>query len=134
MPVRGYLMQSNNLRVLLVDDNKDGIDLLSELLSQYGIENKVAYGGDEALALMASWPADIVFLDIRMPGLDGFATAKALREMPGYENLSIVAITGWTGLGGTHAHAFRGFAHWLAKPIQIHELLDVIRRLTAERN
>lgn len=129
----GFFMHNNDLKVLLVDDNRDGVDLLSALLSQYGIENKVAYGGEEALDLIGSWPADIVFLDIRMPGLDGFATANALRAMPGRENLPIVALSGWGGMGVT-ALSFGSFTHWLTKPVQIHELLDVIQRLSREQN
>lgn len=58
-------------RVILVDDNKDAVDLLSQLLDCFSIENKVAYDGHAGVALVEEWPAHLVIMDIQMPGMNG---------------------------------------------------------------
>jgi len=117
-----------NPKVLLVDDNIDAVDMLSELLTGYGIENRVTYSGEDGLAMFMAWDANLVLLDIRMPGMDGFETAKAMRAVPGRQHVPIVALSGWGGHDVERALPFGGFSHWLTKPAQVHELLEVIQR------
>jgi CheY-like chemotaxis protein len=98
-------MNHINARVLLVDDNKDAVDMVSQLLSLYHIDHRVAYDGASAVALLADWPADIVFLDIQMPDMDGYETATAMHALPQCAELPIVAWTGWDGPGSREAMA-----------------------------
>src|SRR5690242_14485228 len=103
-------------RVLLVDDNRDAVDMVSQLLNLHAIENRVAYDGKSALAMLASWPADVVLLDIQMPGLNGYETAAAMHELPGCGELPIIAWTGWDG-GQSHDKLVAARMMWqLAKP------------------
>ncbi|KQV54799.1 MULTISPECIES: response regulator [unclassified Duganella] len=98
-------MHQIKARVLLVDDNKDAVDMVSQFLSILHIDNKVAYDGASAVALLADWPADIVFLDIQMPEMDGYETAVAMHALPQCVELPIVAWTGWDGPGSQEAMA-----------------------------
>lgn len=119
--------------VLLADDNHDAVDMFSQLLSLHQIENKVAYDGPSALAILAAWPVDIVFLDIRMPGLDGYETATAMHALPGYANLPIVAWTAWSSRDGHESTKSAEMVARLSKPVALEEVLEMIRRYDSQR-
>lgn len=121
-------MNHINARVLLVDDNKDAVDMVSQLLSLYHIDHKVAYDGASAVALLANWPADIVFLDIQMPDMDGYETAIAMHALPQCAELPIVAWTGWDGPGSREAMARAHMVSRLTNPVALEELLAMVSR------
>lgn len=118
-------------RVLLVDDNRDAVDMVSELLSFHQIENRVAYDGQSAIALLAQWRADIVFLDIQMPRMNGYETAIAMHALPGCAELPIIAWTGWDACGSREAIAQARIVCQLAKPATIDTLLALIHEYRA---
>lgn len=123
-------MNSQRLRILLVDDNKDAADMLALLLAHLGIECRTSYDGLTAVTQLAVWQADLVLLDLLMPGMDGFDTAIAMRALPGYDTLPIVALSGWDG--GAERERFDAalFSEQLNKPVQLDKLLHVIERVT----
>lgn len=115
-------------RVLLVDDNKDAVDMVSQFLRLHHIDNKVAYDGASAVALLADWPADIVFLDIQMPDMDGYETAIAMHALPQCAELPIVAWTGWDGPSSREAMRHARMVSRLTKPVVMEELLALVTR------
>ncbi|MTW10056.1 response regulator [Pseudoduganella eburnea] len=121
-------MNQIDARVLLVDDNKDAVDMVSQFLSFHHIDNKVAYNGASAVALLADWPADIVFLDIQMPDMDGYETAIAMHALPQCAELPIVAWTGWDGPGSREAMTQARMVWRLTKPVAMEELLALVSR------
>jgi len=120
-------------RVLLVDDNHDAVDMFSELLGLYNVESRVAYDGYSAITLLAEWPANIVFLDIVMPGLDGYETAIAMRSLPGFADLPIVAWSGWDRQHNDEAFSRAGMVCRLTKPVDLQDVLDLIHLYEARR-
>jgi PAS domain S-box-containing protein len=82
-------------RVLIVDDNVDAATMLCAALEILGHKVKVAHSGAEALRIAAKFHADVVLLDIGMPGMNGFEVARRLRERPDGSRALIVAVTGW---------------------------------------
>ncbi len=64
-------MVQKTLRVLVVDDNRDGADALGILLDELGNEVRVAYGGRQALEAVATFPPDLILVDLIMPDIDG---------------------------------------------------------------
>ncbi|XLZ72881.1 response regulator [Massilia sp. SR12] len=118
-------------RVLLVDDNRDAVDMVSQLLGLHAIDNRVAYDGLTAIALLRAWPADIVFMDIQMPGMNGYETAAAMHALPGCAELPIVAWTGWDGYGSSAATVAARMVHRLDKPFELGKLLELIGRFSA---
>jgi CheY-like chemotaxis protein len=124
-------MLISNPRVILVDDNKDAVDLISQSLAFFKVENKVAYDGHAAVVLLEEWPAHLVFVDIQMPGMSGYQTAAAMRALPGYADLPIVAMTGWDGIGNPQLNAMARFADRLHKPVALQQILEVINRLAS---
>ncbi len=81
-------------RVLLVDDDEVNLLLTSIALRDRGFAITEASSGEQALQMMADWLPDVVVLDAVMPGLDGFATCQELRQMPGYESVPVLMLTG----------------------------------------
>jgi CheY-like chemotaxis protein len=79
-------------RILLVDDNVDGADLLGAL-SQMGHVTRIAYDGPSALAVAATFAPDLVLLDIGLPLIDGYELAQQLRAAPHLGPLQLVALT-----------------------------------------
>ena len=81
-------------RVLLVDDDEVNLLLTSIALRERGFAITEATSGERAIELLGDWLPDVVVLDALMPGLDGFQTCKALRELAGFESLPVLMLTG----------------------------------------
>ena len=85
---------NTTLRVLIVDDNRDGADALGLLVEALGNQVHVTYGGTQALDVATAFRPDLMFVDLVMPGMDGCDLVKRLRQMPAFAHTRIVAITG----------------------------------------
>jgi CheY-like chemotaxis protein len=116
-------------RVLIVDDNRDAADSLSEGLTACGHVTAVAYDGPAALAIAATFQPQLALLDIGLPVMDGYELARRLRA-EGPADLKLVAITGY-GLDSDRerAHA-AGFHHHLVKPIDLDTVEALVGRLS----
>ena len=120
--------ESASLRVLVVDDNVDAAQTLAMILDIEGYATQVAHSGVQALEISAAFQPAVVFLDIGMPGMDGYETAAALRRLPLTDTPCLVALTGW---GAEHDRARSreaGFDHHLTKPVD----LGTVQKLLAD--
>jgi DNA-binding response OmpR family regulator len=120
-------------RVLLIDDDETLGDLLSEYLGQFGFSVKAAAHPDDGLRALEAEPPDIVVLDVMLPGMDGFAVCRKVRER------SRVPIVMLTARGGVHDRIVGlelGADDYLPKPFEPRELVArlqaVLRRGTGE--
>lgn len=126
------------LRVLVVDDNRDAADSLCILLKMWGFEARAVYDGTAGLEAARAGAPDCLVLDINMPGLDGFALARAVRRQPGLERVKLIALTAYSD--AEHARRIReaGFDHYLVKPAppgdieRILKMLDEVIRLASK--
>lgn len=102
-------------RILVIEDNVDGADMLGLVLEQYGFDVRVAYNGPDGVEAAEADPPDAVLCDIAMPGMDGFAVAERLRQVLPRRPL-LVAVTACQEdlLLGPAARA--GFDHYFLKP------------------
>src|SRR5262249_48105201 len=114
-------------RILVVDDNVDAAESLALLLRLEGHDVRVAHDGPAALAAVEAEPPDLVFLDIGMPGVNGYDGARRLRQQPGVERLGLVAMTGWGQEEDRRRSQEAGFDHHLVKPVEP----DALRKLLA---
>jgi signal transduction histidine kinase len=105
-------------RLLVVDDNEDAAESLALLLRLQGHEVRVAHDGPAALAMLNGYQPEMVFLDIGMPGMDGYEVASRLRQRPGLEDLRLAALTGWGQREDRRRTAEAGFDHHLVKPVE----------------
>jgi len=116
-------------RLLIVDDNRDAADSLAVLLRLHGHEVRVAYSGMAALEMAKTYTPDAVFLDIGMPGMDGYQVARRLRQQPGLENVVLAALTGWGQKEDRRRTAEAGFDHHLVKPPEPKAMENVLAAL-----
>lgn len=106
-------------RILIVDDNQDGAELLAALLTAKGHDTRVAHDGPTALRLAAEFSPHIAFLDLGLPIMDGYELASHLREIPGLAGLRLVAVTGYGQESDRRRTCEAGFGHHLVKPVDI---------------
>ena len=124
------LAPGSSLRVLVVDDVADNRDILCQLLGEMGAQVQTASTGLEALETLAAQPADIVFLDIHMPVMDGRQALDRLRQSPKAQlrALKVVAVSASVFDHERRSFIDAGFDDFLAKPIAFEELCHVLRR------
>jgi len=113
-------------RVLVVDDSRDVADSFVMLLQSLGVEARVAYDGASALDVATAFEPDIVFLDLGMPTMDGFETARRLRKLPAGRDCRLVALTGWAQAAHRSRTRAAGFDEHLAKPADFHHLTRIL--------
>ncbi len=104
-------------RVLVVDDNLDAAEMLATLLELDGHETRTAPDGPAALDLAGEFSPEIVFLDIGLPGMNGYELARRLRALPGLAAVRLVAVTGWGQDDDRRQSANAGIDRHLTKPV-----------------
>ena len=122
------------LRVLVVDDNLDAAEMLAQLLSIYGHETRVANSGPLALAIVPEFRPELVFLDIGMPGMNGYETARRIRADDPSGSVTLVAITGWGAESDRIKARDAGFDHHFTKPVELGMLESVLQMVAQESN
>ncbi|PKL77803.1 MAG: hypothetical protein CVV27_04550 [Candidatus Melainabacteria bacterium HGW-Melainabacteria-1] len=123
-PVRGA-------RVLLVEDNEINQLVARELLEAEGFEVDAVLHGREALEQLNAVSAehyDLVLMDIHMPVMDGYVATRRIREMPGFEQLPVVAMTADAVTGIREQVLAAGMNDFISKPIDLHQLFEVMAR------
>jgi PAS domain S-box-containing protein len=116
-------------RILVVDDSTDAADSLATLLRLQGQNVQVAYDGPAALAAAEGFRPELVFLDIGMPGMDGYEVARRLRRQPENEKTLLVALTGWGQKEDRQRSKEAGFDHHLTKPAGAQTLRELLGNL-----
>ncbi len=116
-------------KILVADDNRDAVETLQMLLQLDGHDVRVAYDGDQAVALAAQFAPELALLDIGMPKRNGYDAARALREQFPSSRMTLVAVTGW-GQNSDRARALAaGFDHHLTKPVDPQVLQQLLQNL-----
>ncbi|MGV3719414.1 MAG: PAS domain-containing protein [Actinomycetota bacterium] len=114
------------LMLLVVDDNLAAADTLAELLPLWGHQVRVAYTGLEALTMAKESRPDAVLLDIGLPGMDGYAVARRIREDPELRSVQLVALTGFGQDEDRQRAREAGFDEHLTKPVDLDELRQLL--------
>ena len=123
-------VRASGRRVIVVDDNMDAAVTLAMLLRFQGHDVRIAHDGATALELATFASPDIVFLDIGMPGMDGYEVARRMRQIPGLEDVILAALTGWGQQEDRRRTAAAGFDHHLVKPPESAELEKVLAEVS----
>jgi len=116
----------SGVSVLIVDDNIDAAELLSDLLASRGYDTRVAHDAPQALALAQEFVPDVALLDIGLPAMDGYELARRLRAIPPWQGVRLFAVTGYGQLGDRERSKESGFDHHLVKPIDFAALQDLM--------
>ena len=116
-------------RALVVDDVSDVIDMLSVLLTHAGYDVSTASRAQDAIALAREQQFDVIISDIGMPEMNGYQLAEALRTLPGYETVPMVAVTGYSMFDDRNRSLTAGFNEHVTKPIDPRAFLELIEQL-----
>lgn len=114
---------------LVVDDMPDVTEMLAMLLRCAGYNVTTASTASAALAVARALRFDVVLSDIGMPGMDGYELATALRAVPAYQNVPMIAVTGFDMYDNRNRALAAGFNAHLKKPVDPVELTGLISRL-----
>lgn len=118
----------NNKTVLIADDDVRNIFSLSKSLENYKMNILTALDGKEALQKLEENPAvDVVLLDMMMPQMDGYETAKRIRENMRWRNLPVIAVTAKAMTGDREKCINAGASDYITKPVDIDQLLSLLR-------
>jgi CheY-like chemotaxis protein len=118
--------------VLIVDDHCDTAESYAILIASWGHEVRSARNGPDALKLASAWTPDVVFLDLAMPGMDGFELARHLRQDLGLTQVTLVAISGYAAPEHRRRSEEAGIEHHLVKPVDPAFLKQLLDTLCAE--
>ena len=113
-------------RVLVVDDNAAAAQILSEIAARLHHEVRVAYTGETALEMAGNYLPDIIFLDIGLPGINGYQVAEQLRRQPEFSRTLLVAVTGYGREDDRRRSREAGFNHHLVKPVAPDALYELL--------
>lgn len=119
----------HSARILIVDDEQANRRLLEVMLGQEGFQLLTAASGEEALALVAREPPDLILLDVMMPGMDGYAVATALKGNHDTKNIPIIVVTALDDREAMMRGLSAGAEDFLSKPVDRAELHARVRNL-----
>ncbi|HEX8708488.1 MAG TPA: response regulator [Pyrinomonadaceae bacterium] len=128
MPREGKVRPS----ALVVDDAPDVTEMIAMFLEHAGYHVVMAFSAPEALEAARGEQFEVIVSDIGMPGMNGYDLAIALRGLPEYGSVPMVAVTGFSQYDDRGRALASGFNAHLTKPINPMELLDLIKKLRDE--
>ena len=125
----GESEEAARLRALVVDDAPDVTEMIGLLMRYAGYDVVTAFSAAEAFDAARTDRFDVVISDIGMPGMNGYELAEALRALPAYQSVPLIAVTGFSMYDDRARALNSGFNDFLTKPISPRDLLDVVKRL-----
>ena len=123
------LSPGRRLRALIVDDVRENRDVLSKLLDSLGIETETANGGSEAISKSVAGQFDVVFMDIRMPGINGAEARERIAAELGDRRPCIIAISASVLMHQQNKYLREGFDGFIAKPFNLEQICESLETL-----
>jgi CheY-like chemotaxis protein len=120
-------------RVLIADDDPQGVELLEAYLGDSGYEIQTAADGEETLAKVQTWQPDLILLDIMMPKISGFEVCKRLRAAPATRSTPVLMITALDQQSDIERAVEAGTDDFVTKPINKKQLLLLVAALLQSR-
>jgi hypothetical protein len=122
------------MNILVVDDNKINQILIQKMLEKHNIAHTAAESGEEAIALLEQEQFDLVFMDIQMPGMDGFETTDKIRkDIPRGQEIPIIAMTAYAGEEEQNRCLQAGMDEIIIKPFTFEKIIEKMAKQT-EKN
>jgi len=118
------------MRILVADDDRDAVLVLTMLLEDEGYQVRGVHHGTEVLDAVFNFAPDVVLLDIGMPQMSGYEVARRLRERYGSARPALIAVTAMTRTVDRAQARAAGFEHHVGKPYEPRELLALLGGLT----
>ncbi|HIE31887.1 MAG TPA: response regulator [Methanosarcinales archaeon] len=113
-------------KVLVVEDDGNNMRLMAKLLQGNGYEVIKAENGEEGLRLAIEEEPDLILMDIRLPGMDGVAATRRIRDSVDGSKVAIIAITSYAMAGDRERFLAEGFNGYIEKPIDPYKIIEEI--------
>ena len=114
-------------RVLIVEDNEKNMKLFRDVLQATGYSTLEATSGEEAVELSLSQAPALVLMDVQLPGIDGVGALERLRQNERTASIPVLALTAQAMSGDRERFLEAGFDGYLAKPVDVRELIEAVR-------
>ncbi len=124
-PEKAQTPTSSSATVLVVDDNKDMVEILTRLLSRHGLHALHAYSGRECLDIVQHHTVDVIVLDVMMPEMNGLEVCEVLKDMP--EPPPVILLTAKDDMATRAAGMALGVSEFVVKPVNNRDLLARIQ-------
>ncbi len=121
--------EQESVVVLIVDDNKENLELLEAYLEDLNCETLAAYDGPEALQVVKEKKPDLLLLDIMMPRMSGFEVCRRIKEDPKTSHIPIIMVTALNEFGDIERGIGSGADDFISKPVNKLELLTRVRTM-----
>jgi CheY-like chemotaxis protein len=131
---RDTVQPSSDLRILVVDDNRDAAESLAMLLTAMGNNVQTAHDGEEAVAAAGKFRPDVVLCDIGLPKLNGYEACREMKAWAWDEKMILIAVTGWGQEDDRRKSAAAGFDHHMVKPVDPQALMKLLAGLNIVRD
>jgi two-component system, cell cycle response regulator DivK len=118
-------------RILVIEDQEDNRRIVRDLLGSAGYEVMEARNGEDGLGTAASQKPDLILMDIRLPGIDGYEVTRRLRALPEGRSVPIIAVTSYALSGDEQKALDAGCNAYVTKPYSPRALLAKIREFLA---
>jgi CheY-like chemotaxis protein len=115
--------------ILIIEDNEKNLKLVRDLLQVKGYQTLEAGAAEQGVELARRHTPSLILMDIQLPGMDGVAALDQLRNAPMTARIPVIALTAFAMQDERQRIAAAGFDRYLAKPVNIRELLEVVREI-----
>ncbi|MFT5720027.1 MAG: PAS domain S-box-containing protein [Motiliproteus sp.] len=127
--VIGLQSQEVSPRILVADDQADNLQLIFQILSRAGLDVRTVDNGEQAIASFLSWQPHFIWMDMRMPVIDGYEATRKIRTLPGGDAVKITALTASVFEEDRAAILAAGCDEMVIKPVQEEQLFEVMATL-----
>lgn len=122
-------MSAPRATILIVEDNALNLELATDLLAAAGYSIRQARTAEEGLRMAIGEPPDLILMDLRLPGMDGYAALRHLRADPRTAHIPTVALTAQAMRGDQEAVLAAGFNDYISKPINTSSFPQTVARV-----
>lgn len=128
------LLTFHGAKVLVVDDLEENRSMIREYLLPHGVNTIESESGEEALEIMREVPPDLVLMDIKLPGMDGYETTRMIKEDPDLRRIPVIGFTAFAMKDDEEMAGLAGCDGYLRKPLQKHDLMEELKKHLKHRH
>ncbi len=128
LEVCGLAPRQPEFRILVAEDQRDNLALLLKLMTDIGLDTRLAENGEQCVAMFKEWHPHLIWMDWRMPVVDGLEATRRIRQLPGGRKVKIVAVTASVFEEERHVLLDAGTDDFVRKPYRAHEIYEGLAR------
>lgn len=121
------------MRILYVEDNEDNIYVVKNRFARVGYTVLVATDGEQGVAMASAEKPDLILMDLRLPGLDGWEATKRIKAQPETRHIPVIALTAHAMTGDREKALAAGCDDFDTKPVEMPRLLEKVRALLPKK-